>query len=65
MVAVHYLDAETGERLGQRFEEALPEIGDHISLEGAGEFSVMCFWEMRPESCDVYARRISEAARAA
>lgn len=65
MVAVHYLDAESGERLGQRFEETLPEIGDLVSLEGVGDFSITCFWEMRPDSCDVYARRISEAARAA
>lgn len=65
MVAVHYLDAETGERLGQRFEETLPGVGDNVSLEGAGEFSVMCFWELRPDSCDVYARRIPSAATVA
>lgn len=62
MVAVHYLDADTGERLGQRFEEALPEVGDNVSLEGAGNLSIMCFWELRPDSCDVYARRVSSAA---
>jgi hypothetical protein len=62
MVAVHYLDAETGDRLGQRFEDSLPEVGDSVSLDGKGEFSVMCFWELRPESCDVYARRVYAAA---
>lgn len=62
MVAVHYLDAETGERLGQRFEQSLPEVGARVSLEGAGDLSIMCFWELRPESCDVYARRLTPAA---
>jgi hypothetical protein len=61
MVAVHYLDADNGERLGQRFEDTLPEIGDNVSLDGAGEFSVTCFWELRPDSCDVYARRVPAA----
>ncbi|WP_047865195.1 hypothetical protein [Rubrobacter aplysinae] len=62
MVAVHYLDADTGDRLGQRFEETLPEVGDSVSLDEKGDFSVMGFWELRPESCDVYARRIYSAA---
>ena len=62
MVAVHYLDADTGDRLGQRFEEDLPEVGESVSLDGMGDFSVMCFWELRPESCDVYARRLPASA---
>lgn len=61
MVAVHYMDAETGDRIGQRFEEALPEVGDSVSIEGTGNFSVLGFWELRPDSCDVYARRLPAA----
>lgn len=61
MVAVHYLDAETGGHLGQRFEETLPEVGASVLLGGSDEFSVLCFWELRPESCDVYVRRTRAA----
>ncbi|TCJ16902.1 hypothetical protein E0L93_09360 [Rubrobacter taiwanensis] len=58
MVAVHYRDAETGEQLGRRFEEVPPRLGERVSLDGAGDCLILYYWELRPESCDVFARRI-------
>lgn len=65
MVAVHYIDAETGGILGCRIEDVLPEEGARISLDGIGECLILNYWEMRPESCDVYARRTGAEETAA
>jgi hypothetical protein len=58
MVAVHYIDGETGGVVGRGFAEALPEEGARVSLDGGGEYLVLNYWELRPESCDVYVRRV-------
>jgi hypothetical protein len=65
VVAVHYRDVDTGEHLGQRYEEVAPEPGTRVSLDGAGECVLLYYWELRPESCDVYARRIAPGEPAA
>lgn len=59
MVAVHYIDAETGGILGCRIEDVLPEEGAKVSLDGIGECLILNYWELRPESCDVYVCRMS------
>ena len=65
MVAVHYIDSETGGVVGCAFAEALPEEGSVVSLEGMGECVILNYWELRPESCDVYVRRVDPGEAAA
>ena len=65
MVAVHYIDSETGGIVGRGFAEAFPEEGTRVSLDGMGECLVLNYWELRPESCDVYVCRVSPEEAAA
>lgn len=64
MIPVQYRDAETEEVLEYRYEEAAPEIGARVGLDGAGEVRVLYRWRCNPTACVVYVRRVESAREA-
>lgn len=62
MTPIQYRDPETDEIIERTYEDAVPEIGQTVKLDAAGECRVLYRWRTHPTASVVYVQRAGRPA---